>query len=339
MILMESWVPMTNGLSTGLADSPARILVRRLGILSVAMAAGLAVVPTYVAAEPATQSGAKVLYLAQAASQTEQPASEEVPATPVQPAGEEAAAGEQATPESPATDSPAKADNGEPALIERSEAAEAAEVPAAEEPAAKPAEAPAAGEPAAEAAEMPAAPEPAAGEPAVEPATQTVSEPQPLEGLPGYPPILRKDAEMPEPVRKTWAALRDAARRGDIEALGPLIEAQPSPPTFAFDEIDQPILYLKSLSGDPEGREILAILLEVLESGFVLADPDTPEAMYLWPYFSRYPLEELTPEQMVEMFTLLTAGDYQDMLSYGAYIFFRVGISPDGTWHFFVAGD
>ncbi|HSG94829.1 MAG TPA: hypothetical protein VLA28_04880, partial [Afifellaceae bacterium] len=99
------------------------------------------------------------------------------------------------------------------------------------------------------------------------------------------------------------------------------------------------ILYLKSLSGDPEGREILAILLEVLESGFVLADPDTTEAMYLWPYFTRYPLENLTPEQMVEMFTLLTAGDYQDMLSYGAYIFFRVGISPDGTWHFFVAGD
>ena len=176
-------------------------------------------------------------------------------------------------------------------------------------------------------------------EPAVEIIEKTVSEPPPVEGLSGYPPILRKAADMPEPVRKTWAALREAARLGDIDALRPLIEAQPSPPTFAFDEIDQPILYLKSLSGDPEGREILAILLEVLESGFVLADPDTPEAMYLWPYFTRYPLEDLSPEQMVEMFTLLTAGDYQDMLSYGAYIFFRVGISPDGTWHFFVAGD
>lgn len=175
--------------------------------------------------------------------------------------------------------------------------------------------------------------------PAEEPATETVSEPPPVEGLPGYPPILRSDADMPEAVRKTWAALRDAARLGDIEALLPLIEAQPSPPTFAFDDIEKPIFYLKSLSGDQEGREILAILLEVLDSGFVLADPDTPEAMYLWPYFARYPLEDLTPEQMVEMFTLLTAGDYQDMLSYGAYIFFRVGISPDGAWHFFVAGD
>lgn len=176
-----------------------------------------------------------------------------------------------------------------------------------------------------------------------EPAAAASEEPQieepPFEGIAGYPPILRSEAAMPPAVRKTWAALREVARLGDIEALRPLIEAQPSPPTFAFDEIDQPILYLKSLSGDPEGREILAILLEVLQSGFVLADPDSPQAMYLWPYFARYPLEELSPEQMVEMFTLLTAGDYQDMLSYGAYFFFRVGIGPDGTWHFFVAGD
>jgi hypothetical protein len=293
-ILTESRMLMTNALSTGLADSPARINVRWPGVLSVAMVAVLAVLPAYAAAGPATQPGAPVLILAQAASDAEQPAGEPDTATPDQPAGDEAAAGGKDAPQPSPADSPAVAE-----------------------------------EPAGEAAQTPAG----------ESATETVSQPPPIEGLPGYPPILRSDADMPEPVRKTWAALRDAARLGDIEALQPLIEAQPLPPTFAFDEIDQPILYLKSLSGDPEGREILAILLEVLESGFVLADPDTAEAMYLWPYFARYPLEELTPEQMVEMFKLLTAGDYQDMLSYGAYIFFRVGISPDGVWHFFVAGD
>ena len=287
---------MTNGLSTGLADSPVRILVRWPGILSAAMIAGLVVLPAFAAADP-------VLRLAQATSET------------AQPVVEEATADEKAPPESSPADSSAEA--AEPA-------AESATEPP-KQPTQEPAAAPAA--------------EPPAEEPAVETTGQTAGEQPPVERLPGYPPILRKDGDMPEPVRKTWTALRDAARKGNIEALQPLIEAQPSPPTFAFDEIDQPIRYLKSLSGDPEGREILAILLEVLESGFVLADPDTPEAMYLWPYFARYPLEELRPEQMVEMFTLLTAGDYQDMLSYGAYIFFRVGISPDGTWHFFVAGD
>jgi hypothetical protein len=47
----------------------------------------------------------------------------------------------------------------------------------------------------------------------------------------------------------------------------------------------------------------------------------------------------LTPTQLVELFTLLTAADYEDMKSYGAYTFFRVGIAPDGRWLFFLAGD
>lgn len=150
----------------------------------------------------------------------------------------------------------------------------------------------------------------------------------------GHDPAL-----LPEPVRKTWQALVDAARSGDIEALQPLIDAQPEPPVFTFGEIGDPIDHLRSLSGDPEGREILAILLEVLEIGYVRVAQGTENEMFIWPYFADIPLERLTPEQIVELFTILTAGDYQDMLSYGAYIFFRVGISPDGRWHFFVAGD
>lgn len=151
--------------------------------------------------------------------------------------------------------------------------------------------------------------------------------------------IGRSVETLPAPVRETWQALVDAARSGDIEALRPLIAAQQEPPTFAFGEIDDPIAHMKSLSGDPEGREILAILLEVLEIGFVRVDAGTENEMYVWPYFADIPLERLTASQVVELFTILTAGDYQDMLSYGAYIFFRVGISPDGQWHFFVAGD
>ncbi len=149
----------------------------------------------------------------------------------------------------------------------------------------------------------------------------------------------RSPDRLPEPVRKTWQALVDAARSGDVEALRPLIAAQPEPPTFAFGGIDDPIDHLKSLSGDPDGREMLAILLEILEIGYVRVEAGTENDMFIWPYFADVPLERLTAEQMVELFTILTAGDYQDMLSYGAYIFFRVGISPDGRWHFFVAGD
>ncbi len=57
------------------------------------------------------------------------------------------------------------------------------------------------------------------------------------------------------------------------------------------------------------------------------------------PISREYPLNALTPQQLVELFTLLTAADYEDMKSYGAYTFFRVGIAKDGRWLFFLAGD
>jgi hypothetical protein len=153
------------------------------------------------------------------------------------------------------------------------------------------------------------------------------------------PPILRSDADLPEPVRATRGALMQAARSGDMEELRALMAAQPEPPSVSFGDPGDPIEYLKALSGDAEGREILAILLEVMESGFSHVGEGTPDELYVWPYFAQYPLEALSPEQIVELFTLLTAADYEDMKSYGAYTFFRVGIEPDGRWLFFVAGD
>lgn len=170
-------------------------------------------------------------------------------------------------------------------------------------------------------------------------ASETEVQPEDAEPLAASDRIGRSPDQLPEPVRKTWQSLVDAARSGNIEALRPLIAAQPKPPIFTFGQVDDPIEHLKSLSGDPHGREMLAILLEILEIGYVRVEQGTENDMFLWPYFADVPLERLTAEQTVELFTILTAGDYQDMLSYGAYIFFRVGISPDGTWQFFIAGD
>ena len=153
------------------------------------------------------------------------------------------------------------------------------------------------------------------------------------------PEILRDEAVLPEPVRAMRRQLIEAARSGDIEALRGLMTAQPQPPAVSFGDPGDPIEYLKALSSDAEGREILAILLEVLESGFVRVQPGTPDELYVWPYFAEHALDSLTPPQLVELFTLLTAADYEDMRSYGAYTFFRVGIAPNGRWLFFLAGD
>jgi hypothetical protein len=152
------------------------------------------------------------------------------------------------------------------------------------------------------------------------------------------PTILRSESDMPEPVRAMRQKLIDAAKSGDMEQLRALMKAQPEPPRVAAGDPGDPIDYLKALAADADGREILAVLLEVLQSGFLHVGEGKDE-LYVWPYFAGYPINALTPPQLVELYTLMTAADYEDMKSYGSYTFFRVGIAPDGRWLFFVAGD
>ncbi|HZE47327.1 MAG TPA: hypothetical protein VE087_10645, partial [Xanthobacteraceae bacterium] len=97
--------------------------------------------------------------------------------------------------------------------------------------------------------------------------------------------------------------------------------------------------YWKTNYPDSEGVEILATLIDILEAGFVHVDEGTPQEMYLWPYFARMPVTALSAEQKVELFKIVTGADYRDMLDFGAYNFYRLGIGADGTWHFFVTGD
>jgi hypothetical protein len=166
---------------------------------------------------------------------------------------------------------------------------------------------------------------------------------------PGEPPVadfdeplpaIQYDVEkLPVPVKRLREQIMAAALTGDFDKLKPIVEANGEAPQFGFTEAEDPLDYLKAQSGDPEGREILAILLEVLQAGYVHVDVGTTDEMYVWPYFARYPLNGLTPPQMVELFEIITAGDYEDMKPLNTYLFYRVGISPTGEWKYFVAGD
>lgn len=158
---------------------------------------------------------------------------------------------------------------------------------------------------------------------------------------PGPVPIVEYDvSKLPAPVQAIRQKILDAAKSGDLTLLRPIIDANGSLPDLGDDQANEdPIEFLKSVSGDAEGREILAILLEVLDAGFVHVDAGTPEEMYVWPYFARYPMEKLTPPQIVELFKLIYAGDWEDMRNEGHYLFYRVGIDPSGKWRYFTAGD
>jgi hypothetical protein len=153
------------------------------------------------------------------------------------------------------------------------------------------------------------------------------------------PQVFYGEDGLPDKVKAMRRRILDATRTGELESLRPVIESNEMPPSFSGGDTDDPIATLKLLSGDEKGREILAILQEILEAGYVHVDIGTPQEMYIWPYFTRYPLDKLSGPQVVELFRLITAGDFQDMQDKGVYSFYRVGIGPDGTWHFFEDGD
>ena len=70
---------------------------------------------------------------------------------------------------------------------------------------------------------------------------------------------------LPEPARRMRELILEAAATGDPEKLRALLGSGPNATQLAFSEIDtDSIEYLRSISGDGEGQEILAILIEFL---------------------------------------------------------------------------
>lgn len=146
--------------------------------------------------------------------------------------------------------------------------------------------------------------------------------------------------KVPPAVAKMREMIVEAAASGDISRLKDLMIAGTSQTEVVIGErSEDPIAELKDLSGDPDGLEILAILLDILSTGYVHVGKGTADEVFVWPYFAEKSLDSLTAPEKVELLRLVTAGDVADMKEFGGYNFYRVGITPDGTWKFFVAGN
>jgi hypothetical protein len=153
------------------------------------------------------------------------------------------------------------------------------------------------------------------------------------------PEIVSDMTRLPAPVARMRERILSAARSGDPGKVAAVMRSNETMPIFSSSEARDPSAYWKENYPESAGLEALSILIGVLESPFVHVEQGTPQEMYLWPYFARVPLRALTPEQKVELFRIVTGADYREMLEAGTYSFYRVGIGPDGTWHFFVTGD
>jgi hypothetical protein len=130
-------------------------------------------------------------------------------------------------------------------------------------------------------------------------------------------------------------AILKAATSGEIEELRVPIDMNELPPVFAKERVADPIAYLKSASADGNGREMLAILYNLLTTGYAIKDPGTKNEMIVWPYHAAIPLSGLSPSQEVEIYRFLAPARVKEMTASGKYAYYSIGISRDGVWHSF----
>jgi hypothetical protein len=172
---------------------------------------------------------------------------------------------------------------------------------------------------------------------------QTVSEPPVTAAevtetgaLPGQAPKVLYDFNaLPAPVKRMLQQIAGAAESGDIETMRPVFESNELKPMVATAYVEDPIAFWKKASADGNGRDVLAAMLNVLSTGFVRTGQGKDE-MYVWPYFAETDLATLTPAQEVELYRIVPPSLALPMKRSGKYSYYRLGISPNGVWQYFI---
>jgi hypothetical protein len=166
---------------------------------------------------------------------------------------------------------------------------------------------------------------------------------------PPRPPEISRDVEtLPANVRRMRGMLLEAARSGDAEALKKPIEWNEVPPSFGKGAprgakgpamADELIRFFRERSGDGEGRETMGQIINMLAVGHARIQAGTPQEMYVWPYIAVLDPRMLTPEQEIDVYRVMGAAQLRDWREKGRYPFWRLGIGPDGTWHYFLGAE
>jgi hypothetical protein len=147
---------------------------------------------------------------------------------------------------------------------------------------------------------------------------------------------------LPAPVREMREAILAAAKAGRIEELREAYDLNDHKPDLGADPKGDPVAHWKRISGDGEGREVLAALSLILEAGYVAlplgADLEN-NRVYVWPYFAEVSLRSLSPAQEAELLRLVPPAAAREMKAKGRYSHWRLAIGADGSWHAFHKSD
>ncbi|MGL5733720.1 MAG: hypothetical protein ACRCYS_02545 [Beijerinckiaceae bacterium] len=163
--------------------------------------------------------------------------------------------------------------------------------------------------------------------------------PAPAVATPGGPKAQHDPSTLPHLVAAMRERILDAARTGDPEKLRIALERNETPPVLVRGGKGDLITLLKSKSSDAEGREVLARLVNLLEGPFARIEAGRRQEMYVWPAYAEMMWETLKPEDWVQLYRAVPAATVRESLERRKYLGDRLGLGPDGTWHYFLNGE
>jgi hypothetical protein len=147
---------------------------------------------------------------------------------------------------------------------------------------------------------------------------------------------------LPVPVEEMRQAILAAAHSGNIEDLREPLDWNEMKPEVAAAAGEDPIAYWKKTSGDGNGREILAVLAEILPmraAELPLGKDLENNIIYVWPYLAEMDLSKLSPAQEVDLLQLVGPAKAKTMREEKKWTWWRLTIGADGTWHSFKKAD
>jgi hypothetical protein len=140
---------------------------------------------------------------------------------------------------------------------------------------------------------------------------------------------------LPDPVKRMLEQIAAAAQSGEIENMRPVFESNELKPMVTTAYVEDPIGFWKKSSADGTGRDVLAAMLNVMASGYARVG-EGQEEIFVWPYFAEADLTKLTPAQEVELYRIVPPAQAIPMKQAGKYSHYRLGISPNGVWQYFL---
>ena len=142
--------------------------------------------------------------------------------------------------------------------------------------------------------------------------------------------------DLPTEVAVMRTEILDAASACDFDRIGVLAAANSTAYSFGGDS--EPFGFWRD--AEANGQEPLAAMIQLLNLEPARYDVGEGNVFYVWPAVFALPnWSDATEEQRQELADLFGADELASWDAFGGYVGYRLGITTDGRWTFFIAGD